>query len=71
MVLNLFVTKNNQFEKVEVLELVYKDLLGNSFLFSRGDAVWKEKRQACAHAFYKDRLQIMCGVLKERIDAAF
>ena len=48
---------------------MYKDILGNSFLFSPGDATWKAKRQACAHAFYKDRLMIMTEVLREKIEA--
>ena len=45
-----------------------KDLLGNSFLFSKGDAVWKAKRKACAHAFYKDQLKVMMEVLKDKIE---
>ena len=48
-----------------------KDLLGNSFLFSKGDATWKAKRQACAHAFYKDQLKIMMEVLKGKIEHYF
>ena len=50
---------------------MYKDLLGNSFLFSKGDAIWKAKRQACAHAFYKDQLKIMMEVLKGQIEHYF
>ena len=50
---------------------MFKDLLGNSFLFGKGDAIWKAKRQACAHAFYKDQLKIMMEVLKGKIEHYF
>ena len=50
----LFVSKNLQTDKNGVNDTVYKDLLGNSFLFGPGDKIWKAKRQACAHAFYKE-----------------
>ena len=48
--------------------MIFKDLLGNSFLFSKGDAIWKAKRQACAHAFYKDQLKIMMEILKDKLE---
>jgi len=48
---------------------IYKDLLGNSFLFSPGDKIWKAKRQACAHAFYKDQLKVMMEVLKGIVES--
>ena len=41
-----------------------RSLLGNSLLFSKSDAIWKAKRKAIAHAFYKDRLAKMLDVLK-------
>ena len=31
-------------------------LLGNSFLFASNNAKWKAKRQACSHAFYRNKL---------------
>ena len=34
---------------------------------SKGDEIWKKTRQACAHAFYKDRMEKMCEVLKEKL----
>ena len=46
---------------------MFKDLLGNSFLFGPGDEVWKAKRKAISHAFYKDRLNLMIEALKEQI----
>jgi len=39
-------------------------MLGHSFLTSKGDDLWKAKRKACAHAFYKDKLEAMLEVLK-------
>ena len=71
MVFELFTTKNNFIDKVPLLEMMYKDLLGNSFLFSSGDKIWKAKRQACAHAFYKERLLIMSEVLRGKIEEPF
>jgi hypothetical protein len=50
---------------------MFKELLGNSFLFGKGDDLWKAKRKACSHAFYKDRLTKMVGVLKHKIIDAF
>ena len=65
MVCELFTTKNNLTDKTSDIYQMYKDLLGESFLFSKGDSNWKAKRQACAHAFYKDRLQSMLEVFKQ------
>ena len=50
---------------------MFKDMLGNSFLFSKGDDVWKAKRKAISHAFYKDRLDNMLDVLKDQIMTRF
>ena len=41
----------------------------HSFIMSKGDETWKKTRQACAHAFYKDRMEKMCEVLKEKLAA--
>ena len=41
--------------------------MGESFLFSKGDENWARKRKACAHAFYKDRLEKMMDVLKDKL----
>ena len=70
MVREFYTTKNKDFDKTAGGELITKDLLGNSFLFSKGDAVWKAKRQATAHAFYKDKLVIMNEVLRSKIEGA-
>ena len=48
---------------------MFKDLLDNSFIFSPGDAVWKAKRRACAHAFYKERLVQMMEVLRSKLES--
>lgn len=44
IVQELFVTKNALFDKSGRIAEIFSDLLGNSFLFSKGDAVWKAKR---------------------------
>ena len=71
MVQDLLATKNEITDKSSQGDVSFKDLLSNSFLFSKGDAVWKAKRQACAHAFYKDQLQIMMEVLKGKTEDIF
>ena len=60
-------TKNHQSDKDGFTELMFSDLIGNSFIFSHNDARWKEKRKACAHAFYKERLVQMIEVLKDKV----
>ena len=64
---DLYVTKNSFFDKTGHLAKVWKGILGHSFLFSRADAVWKAKRKACAHAFYKERMIYLLDVLKMKI----
>ena len=61
---DLMITKNALLDKTEVQEQVFKNFFGNSFLFSKGDDLWRAKRRATAHAFYKDRLCLMLDALK-------
>ena len=68
MVQDLWVRKNSIFDKTGMWEGLFSKLLGNSFLFSRADEVWKAKRKACAHAFYKERMVHMLEVLKDKLD---
>ena len=37
----LATTKNHQIDKNGELELIFKDMLGNSFLLSKGDELWR------------------------------
>lgn len=68
MVRDLYVTKNAASDKDGMAELMFSDLIGNSFIFSNNDARWKAKRKACAHAFYKERLEMMIEVLKDKVE---
>ena len=63
----MLVTKNSFLDKTGVFCGVFKNLFGDSFIFSKSDATWKQKRKAAAHAFYKDRLVHMLDVLKELV----
>ena len=54
----------NQLEKPTMPFLMTKELLGSSFLMVKGDETWKAKRRACAHAFYKDKLEAMIDISK-------
>jgi cytochrome P450 len=64
---DMLVTKNHLLDKTGAFCGVFKNLYGASFVFSKSDATWKQKRKATAHAFYKDRLVHMLDVLKEII----
>ena len=64
---DMCVTKNAHFDKTGKFERVFKNFFGNSFLFSKADDMWKAKRKAISHAFYKDRLNLMIEALKEQI----
>jgi cytochrome P450 len=68
MVQDLFVKKNSIYDKTGMFEGIFSKLLGFSFLFSRADEVWKAKRKACAHAFYKERLIHILEILKDHIE---
>ena len=67
IVQDMLVTKNALIDKTGTWEGFTKNLLGNSFVFSKSDAIWKSKRQATSHAFYKERLAHMLNTLKEKI----
>ena len=71
MVQDLFTTKNNIIDKTGDTEILFKEMLGRSFLFSKGDEIWKSKRKACSHAFYKERMLGMLEVLKQQIMKRF
>ena len=54
MVQDIFTTQNKIVDKTGSFANIFKDALGDSIFFGKGGATWKAKRQACAHAFYKD-----------------
>jgi len=64
-------TKNQYFDKAPLQEKLFNKLLGKAFIFSPTDELWKAKRKACAHAFYKDRLTLMMETLRDQIKLAF
>ena len=67
MAQDVFAAKNQLVDKTgEFLEM-FEDAMGSSFLFSKSDEECASKRKACAHAFYKDRLEKMMGVLKDKL----
>mmetsp|Transcript_33780 Transcript_33780/g.41757 ORF Transcript_33780/g.41757 Transcript_33780/m.41757 type:complete len:83 (+) Transcript_33780:377-625(+) len=63
----MLVTKNAQIDKTGAFEGIFKNFFGNSFLFSKSDQRWKDKRKGVAHAFYKDKLVVMLDNLKEYV----
>ena len=48
-----------------------KDLLGDAFIFAKGNELWKAKRKATSHAFYKDKVVHMLEILKVKISESF
>jgi cytochrome P450 len=67
MTRDIFMTKNKLVDKTGLFNEIFEDQISSSLLFQKGDEDWKRKRQACAHAFYKDRLEKMMEVLKEKL----
>ena len=63
----MYGVKNSLIDKTGKFEAVFKNLFGNSFVFSKGDDIWKEKRRASSHAFYKERLVHMLEALKDKV----
>ena len=54
-------------DKTGVYSGCMQNLLGDSFLFSKGDEKWKAKRKGLGHAFYKDKLVVLLDTLKARL----
>ena len=67
IVKELFTVKNNLIDKEGLSHVRMEPLLGNSLLFCKTDELWKAKRKACAHAFYKDRLALMMDTFLDMI----
>ena len=68
MVQDIFVTKNKLVDKTGVMQQAMEDMAPSAFIFQKGDYSWKMKRKACAHAFYKERLEKMMCVLKQKLN---
>lgn len=68
---DVLVSKNALTDKQIDSYLIFEMIIGQSFIFSRNDEVWKAKRKAIAHAFYKDRLEHMLETLKKTAAETF
>ena len=64
---DIFTTKDQFTDKTEMSLEMFREFLGESFLFAHTDDVWKAKRKACAHAFYKERLLKMMDIFKMKL----
>ena len=56
VVQELWTTKQKIFDKSGEFQYHFHHFFGDSFLFQKGDALWKAKRKATSHAFYKERM---------------
>ena len=70
VVQEMMVTKNEQIDKTGKFGEVFKNFFGSAFVFAKTDALWKSKRKAMAHAFYKDRLRHILEALKRQVEAS-
>ena len=70
VVQEMMTTKNALIDKTGVLEGLWSNLLGKSFVFSKTDDVWKKKRKGLSHAFYKDKLVVLLQTLQHYVHAA-
>lgn len=68
MAQDLFVKHSAIADKNGLAEAATLDFFGRAFFFSKADELWKKKRKACSHAFYKDRMEHMLEVLKDKIE---
>ena len=64
----LLVTKNSIYDKTGIMAGPWSKIIGGAFFFNRVDEVWKAKRKACSHAFYKERLVHMIEVFKDKME---
>ena len=64
----LYSISNRFIDKTGIIAQAFESAVGGSFLFTKGDHKWQTKRKACAHAFYKDRMERMMEVLKEKLE---
>ena len=71
LVSELYTTKNHLLDKTGFVMEATQAFMGNSFLFAKNDEQWKAKRRACAHAFYKDKLEHMIEVMKNITERKF
>lgn len=71
VVQDIFTSKSQYVDKFCINEVVFTPLMGKSLLFMSGDDLWKTRRQANAHAFYKDKLASHTEVVKGQVDKEF
>jgi len=70
VVQEMMTTKNAQIDKTGLHEALFKNLFGNSFLFSKTDEHWKRKRKGLRHAFFKDKLIVLLDKLNKYMKSA-
>jgi len=67
VVQDVILSKNAHLDKSDDLFASTRVLMGNPLFLSSNDDQWKAKRRACAHAFYKDRIEHMLDVLRVQL----
>ena len=65
VVQDLMVTKNHLVDKNGSFHAAVKNYFGDGLLFIQTNDKWKQKRNAIAHAFFKDKLIVMLEKLKD------
>ncbi len=61
----LYITKNKYFDKYDLIRNLFYPLMGDSILLSDSSEVWGKKRKTLSTAFYKEKLLMMCEIVKQ------
>jgi cytochrome P450 len=65
MLNELYVTKNKYFDKNDLIRNLFYPLMGDSILLSDSSEIWGKKRKVLSAAFYKEKLIMMCDLVKQ------
>ena len=63
----VFVQKNVYMDKSPETALIFECIIGHSVFLSQSDQIWRAKRKALAHAFYREKLTHMNESLEKII----
>jgi hypothetical protein len=61
----LYITKNKYFDKCPLMRDLFYPLMGDSILLSDNSETWSKKRKTLSAAFYKEKLVMMCDIVKQ------
>ena len=71
IVQDLYTRYNSLTDKRGQAQDLLAPVLGRALLFSKNDEIWKTRRNALKHVFYKDRLSHMLEIFKHTLGKEF